>query len=197
MAEAQTVVLRGKTSFASVLPGDLVTNYNKDGKEWKLDLEIDEATAKTMKQYGIADRVKRKDNYLDGAPYLSFKIKELNNKGEPNEPLKITDILGNSWGSEKIGNKSVVDLKFVVMDYGRGKPKGVYPRSMRVLEHVPYKPKDFADIDEDDPYYKAALEAAERRKATEVDLNTAFGLNQPKVSTTVFDDDLDDDIPFA
>ena len=195
MADVQTVVLRGKTSFAKVLPDDLGLNYDKSAKEWKLDLEIDETTAKTMKQYGIADRVKRKDEYLDGAPYLSFKISEFNKRGEPNRPLEITDILGNAWGDEKIGNKSVVDLKFVVMDFGKGMKKGVYPRSMRVLEHVPFKIKAFNDLDESDPYYQAALEAAEKKKAAHADLNAAFGLNKTE-APVLATDDLSDDLPF-
>ena len=32
-------VIRGKTSFAKIL-GDPMLNYNKDGREWKMDLEI-------------------------------------------------------------------------------------------------------------------------------------------------------------
>jgi hypothetical protein len=198
MAEITIHTIRGKASFAKVLPDQLSLNYNKDGKEWKIDLEIDEATVKELKKLKIGDKIRRgepyekdgveKPAYLDGRPYLTFRQAELKRDGSPNNPIDIKDILGKPWDyTKEIGNGSVIDLKFAIVDNGVGKKKGMYPRAIRVLEHVPYERKTFTDLDPADPYYQAALEAQKAAKATVVDeaaeFRKDFGL-----------DDLDDDI---
>ena len=170
----QTVTIRGKTSFAKIL-GDPVLNYAKDGKEWKVDIVIDKNTVKELKGYGIEDRVKTKENYLDGQPFLSFKQKEFRNDGSPNFPIKVEDVHGEKWNQEtEIGNGSDVDVKFVIMDFGPGKKKGVYIRSVRVLKLVPFVRSEFAPLDESDPFYQEVIETP---KETE---------------TPPFDTDLDD-----
>jgi hypothetical protein len=78
MAEITIHTIRGKASFAKVLPDQLSLNYNKDGKEWKIDLEIDEATVKELKKLKIGDKIRRgepyekdgveKPAYLEGRP---------------------------------------------------------------------------------------------------------------------------------
>lgn len=151
----QTVVLRGEAMYAKVL-GDPVLNYNKDGKEWKLDFKLaDKNSEAELKKLGIADRIKSKENYLDGAPFLTFKQAEFRKDGvTPNQPIKVVDIAGKEWSQDKlIGNGSKVDVKFVVMDFGPGKKKGVYIRSIRVLDHVPYEKDEFPEIDENDEFF--------------------------------------------
>jgi hypothetical protein len=178
--DVQTITLRGKLSFAKVLEHQLSLNYNKDGREWKVDLEITPDDAKGLKSVGIADRVKTKDEYLSGNPFLSFKQAELKKDGSPNETIKVTDILGKPWDQEKeLGNGTVADLKFVVVDYGKGMKKGVYIRAIRVLEHVPYESKPFTALDESDPYFAAAQAAAAQGTQTQEQ-----------------DEDLNDEIPF-
>ena len=174
----QTVVFRGKASYAKIL-GDPVLNYSKDGKEWKMDLHIvDKDIIKEAKALGIGDKVKQKPNYLNGDPHLSFKQAELRKDGTPNFPIKVFDAAGKPWPENKlIGNGSDVDVKFVIMDYGPGKNKGMYIRSVRVLRLEEYSPQEFAPIDEDDEFYDEAAAAEEldaqeaRDEAVEVDNN--------------------------
>lgn len=176
-----TAVLRGKTSFAKIL-GDPVLNYSKDGKEWKMDLILPKEAIKEVKALGIGDRVKTKDNYADGQPFMTFKQAELRRDGTPNQPIKVYDIANRPWDESKlIGNGSDVDVKFVVMDHGPGKKKGVYIRSVRVLNLVPYAQEEFAPIDENDPYFEQYKATAEETAQFKQD----FGL----------EDDLDD-VPF-
>ena len=183
----QTVVLRGKASFAKIL-GDPVLNYNKDGKEWKMDLVIDKDTVKEVKALGIGDRVKTKEGYVDGRPHLTFKQSELRRDGTPNKPIPVKDILQKDWDHSKlIGNESDVEVKFVVMDHGPGKKNGVYIRSVRVLKLVEYDRKEFDAIDENDAFYEEALKAAKAAEAAE----QAEAVDQ----SAPFDADLDDDIP--
>ena len=61
-----------------------------------------------------------------------------------------------------IGNGSVVDVQFSVRDYGPGKKRGVYPRVIRVLDHVPYEGSGgLSAVSEEDEYYQKALAAQE------------------------------------
>ncbi len=160
-----TVVLRGKTSFAKIL-GAPVLNYSKDGKEWKMDLVLTKEAVKEVKQYGIGDRVKSKDNYLDGQPHLSFKQPEFRKDGTPNDPIKVVDITGkNPWDQTKLlGNDSDVEVKFRVVDYGVGKKRGVYIAAVRVLNHIPYETQEFAPLSADDEF-AGNLAAAEEMVA--------------------------------
>lgn len=186
-----TAVVRGKAMYAKVL-GDPILNYSKDGKEWKLDLVVDKAVQKEMKGYGIGERVRTKDGYADGQMFMSFKQKEFKTNGERNQPIEVVDILGKPWSQDKlIGNGSVIDVKFAIVDYGPGKKHGVYPRKIRVLEHVPYEGASFEPISEDDEYFAKAAAAAqedEARKAAEYEqFQKDFGLEE--------DDDLNDPLP--
>lgn len=165
-------------------------NYEKTGKQWSTDVVIDEATAKEMKQYGIADRVKRKDGYLDGQPFLSFKQKELQASGKENDPPEIVDITGKPWDqSKRIGNETVVDMKFNVVDFGVGKKKGVYPKKMRVLDHVPFEDSGFQPLDESDEFYQKAQEAQQEAAVRAAAEDRQF-------KKDFIGDDLDEELPF-
>lgn len=186
----QNVVIRGKLSFCKLLDHQLSLNYNKDGKEWKTDIQIDKETVKELKQYGISDRIKMKPEYLDGQPFLSFKQTEYKKDGvSRNEPVKIVDAAGNDWPQDKdneLGNGTVADVRFVVMDFGSGKKKGVYIRGVRVLDHVKFKREEFAPLSKDDQYFRAAVEAEEKNSNDLQEFQKDFGLTE---------DPLDDDIP--
>lgn len=169
--------LRGKASYAKII-GEPMLNYNKDGREWKMDLQLlDKGSVKDVKSWGIGDRIKNKENYLDGNPFMTFKQNEFRKDGvTPNQPIKVVDAAGNPWDEHKlIGNGSVVDVKFIVMDHGPGKMHGVYIRAVRVLDHVPYEPKEFDDLSEDDEFYKAAKEAEEELAQRERDIEMLKG----------------------
>lgn len=184
-----TAVIRGKAMYAKVL-GDPVLNYSKDGKEWKLDLVVDKSVKKEMASYGIGDRVRTKDGYADGQPFISFKQKEFKNNGDANQPIEVVDIVGKPWPQDKlIGNGSVIDVKFAVVDYGPGKKHGVYPRKIRILEHVPYETGGFEPLSEDDEYFAKAAALAQ-----EDDIKKAVEYQQFKEDFGV-EDDLDDDLP--
>lgn len=173
-------VIRGKTNYCKLL-GDPRLNYSGDGREWTVDILIDEDTIKELKKLGIDDKVRRKDNYLDNQPFLTFRQREFLPDGREADRPEVRDITNKLWDQEvNIGNGSVVDVKFVVKDYGKGKKKGMYLRSMRVMDHVPYD-DGFKEPDENDEYYEAYLKAT-AAAASNVDEQA---------------DELNDDIPFA
>lgn len=181
------VVLRGKTSFAKVL-GAPVGNPFDDNKNWSIDLILTPETVKEVKALGIADRIKRKEDYLDGQPHMTFRQAELRKDGTPNKPIRVVNIKGEDWDQDKlIGNGSDVDLKFAVADFGKGKKKGVYIRSIRVLKLVPYGgAPEFDPVDEDDEFFEEAQAAealeADRKAAEDKAFKKDFDL----------DDDIDD-----
>lgn len=160
--------LRGKTSYAKIL-GEPVLSYDKTQREWTMDLVIDKNTVKELKPLGISDRVKTKDEYNDGQPFLSFRQRELRpdpatGGTKPNDPIKVVQIDGKTpWPQDKlIGNGSTVDVRFEVRDYGPGKKKGVYIRSVRVLDLVPFEREEFKPLDETDEFYQKAQQVMVR-----------------------------------
>ncbi len=169
-----SAVIRGKTSYAKIL-GDPVPNYEKTGREWKFDLQIDDGTVKEVKALGIGDRVKSKDAYLNGAPYLSFRQKELRRDGTKNGPIKVVDINGQPWPQDRlIGNGSTVDVRFAVVDFGVGKKKGIYVRAVRVLDHVPFERPDFDPVDEKDEFFEKAKASAPETTNNDLDEDMPF-----------------------
>lgn len=114
-----------------------------------------------------------------------------------NKPIRVADILDKDWDpkldaqgnpTNLLGNGTVADVKFQKVDYGKGKPLGVYVRSIRVLKLVPYGSSgaSFEAISEDDEFYneaKAALDALEAdKKAADTSFREDFDL----------EDDIDD-----
>lgn len=188
-----TYVIRGKLSYPKIVGYDaLALNYGKDAKEWSVDVQIDKATEKDFKSWGISNKIKSRDGYLDGAPYVRFKRAEFSKftdeDGNPkrNKPIEIVNIAGRPWGEDLIGNETVADIKFDVVDYGQ--QTGMYIQKIRVLEHVPYKKgSDMPELSEDDKYF---AEFAKEAKANDV-ADRAFRQDFNIAS----DDDLDDDLP--
>jgi len=193
-----TLVYRGKLQYAKVL-GEPVPNYAKDGKEWKFDFipnDPDNA-AKELKSLGVGDRLRSAENTdgeprYDGAKFLTFKQRAERNDGSPNNPVRVLDIHNNPWPQDVLlGNETVADVKFVVIDNGKGKFKGIYPRSIRVLDLVPYTSQEFEPIDEDDEFFKKAKE-----QERQIALLSGLRANPAgKSGESVSLDDLDDDIP--
>lgn len=197
IGKSQRMVVRGKTSYAKIL-GDPVLNYSKDGKEWKMDLVIDDATAKEFKAAGIGDRVKSKEGYLDGKKYVTFKQAEFRKDGETrNDPIEVVDILGDAWNHKTLlGNDTDVEVTFAVVDHGPGKKHGMYIRKVRVLKLVPYDGNAVAEIEEGDPFFAEAEAARIRKAAEEAQFKKDFGLEPPIMDVIKGDvtEDLDDSV---
>jgi len=172
----QIVYLRGKLQWAKVF--DLVPNYNKDGYEWTFDLALDKDGEKQAKQYKVLKTKEKGENTV-----LSFKQKELRSNGSANNPITVTDAGGKPWPTDTaLGNDTVADVKFEIWDFGPGKFPGIYPKAIRVLDHVPYERQEFAPLSADDEFFSKASEAEKDFPATDT-FRKDFGLSE----------DLDDD----
>jgi len=189
-----TLVYRGKLQYAKVL-GDPVDNYAKDGKEWRFDFipNDQENAARELRRLGVGDRLRTKEDAegnlrYDGQAFMTFKQKALKADGTPNKPIRVITINGKEWPQNVLlGNGTVADVTFVVIDYGRGRFKGVYPRTIRVLDLVPYTNNQEGPLPPDDEYAMSA-EEQERQLAL-------LAGRAPKAPEPVSDELLNDEIP--
>lgn len=176
-------VIRGVAHWAKILGAPRKNNFD-DGREWTIDVTPDKEGRTLLRKLGIADRLREpKEGDSREESYISFRHRELMADGSPAEPIRVVDAAGDAWDDSRlIGNGSVVDVKFKVKDYGKGKKKGVYIRAVRVLELVPYASQEFAPLSSDDEYFAAGADEGEVARLPD-------GL-EPELA-----DDLDDDVP--
>jgi len=174
-----TVFMSGEVYWAKVL-GNPRPNYNGDAREWSFEFEPDEHGIAKLKQHKLTDRLKDKYEDQGRGKFIVLRRTEFSKDGNPNTPIRIYDGEGNEWDKTKLlGNKTKVDVKLDIRDYGPGKKKGVYPVAIRVKELVPYQSSEFGGMDR---------EATEEVEVTE---------KPPKRKDTFKQDfDLDDDVPF-
>lgn len=224
------LTLRGRVNYAKLL-GQPVDDYEANqgrgnGKEWKVDFILGDPNVRgsvkeqqdRLKKAGIGDKVKQKEDYLDGRPFIPLRHKAKKADGTDNDPPNVVDVRGEPWPQKKlIGNESVVDMKIRAVDYGKGFKRGIYIAGVRILDHVPYVQNEFDDLDPDDPYAMAA--AGRRDPEPEDEAEPEAGDDeQPEEETppparrrrvveetedrprqrrrVVDDEDLDDDVPF-
>ena len=144
------MILRGRVAWAKVL-GTPKDGYTKGEREWSIDFELDEeAKAKYLKEGGSDFYVKSKENHPLGE-YLAFKRKEIRQDGTPAKPITVKDAKGNDWDPQtKIGNGSLVDVKFALNEVKVGRETRLKPSliAIRVLELVPYEGKDDGEFEE-------------------------------------------------
>lgn len=148
--------LNGKVFWAKIL-GDPVDNYQKDGKEWTMDFVPDKEGLATLKNLGLEKKIRNKDD--ERGDFIQLRQREYRANGKKNDPITVVDAKNRPWNREtKIGNGSDVEVKIDVADYGKGKPMGVYPRAVRVLDLVAYVRQEFAELPEDNKYVEKADE---------------------------------------
>jgi hypothetical protein len=147
----------GKIQWAKVL-GDPVPNFSKDGFEWTFDLVPNEEGLALFAELGIMDKMKK--SKTGGPDFIRFTQKKQQANGRENFPITVVDARNRPWDpkivdgkvTNAIGNDSLVEVKFKVNNYGVGKPTGVYPQAIRILEHKEYVRQEFAPLPEDSPY---------------------------------------------
>lgn len=176
MADSTTVFVKGKIYWPKIL-GQPRMNYEGTGREWTYELEPEDVSF--LKEAKLLDRLKEK--YEDRGPYLNLRKPEKDREGQPNEPIRVYDENNEPWDSSKlIGNGSEADVKLRIVDYGKGKKKGIYTTAIRITNLVTYVSNEFAGMDSD-----------VSSKPTK-----AKGKSSAAKTADTWGDDLDDDIPF-
>jgi hypothetical protein len=178
---ATTYYVKGKIYWPKIVGnGALHDNYERTGREWSYEFEPEDVDF--LKQERLLDRLKEKDDAKnpDKGPFLNLRKPEFTRNGEKNEPIRIYNSDDTVWDeSVMIGNGTSVDAKLRVVDYGKGKKKGIYTTALRVTELVPYVSNEFGGMDSTPSKPTKAKGAAKSAK-----------------SAADYIDDLDDEIPF-
>lgn len=158
--------------------------YDK-GPSWSVEINPDEKSRAMLKKHGLMEKFKRdKTHRKDGTAaknvrdydFVRLTILENRADGTKNKAPEIIDASGRPWGTDEMGNGTVVDILCRYVDYGT--TKGLYYKKMRVLKHVPYEGgSDFEPLSEDDEFFASPSPVAD-------------------TPSPAFDTDLDDDVPF-
>lgn len=165
MTNRSTVFVSGKVYWAKIF-GDPRPNYDGDAREWTIELVPDDV--QFLKDHKLLDRLKDKEDAKnpDKGDYLVLRKKEMTADGKTNEPIRVYDKDNAPWDSNQLlGNGTGVDAKLTIVDYGKGKKKGIYIQALRVTDLVPYISNEFggmdndAGFDEPKPKRKTAKEA--------------------------------------
>lgn len=181
---------RGPSWYAKVFEAQ--PGYKGKGLFYTIDVGVNDKNAKMAKDQGLNvknkdEKLKEKDKPLMG-DFVSFKQNAVKKDGNPAFPPKVVDANGQKWpDGKKIGNGSIVDVKYQWIDYGddmdEDKRYGRYLMGVRVLSLVEYEDGGFPPLDEDDEFFgKDAEERAIEDK-----------INEVAETATDFDDLEDDD----
>jgi hypothetical protein len=175
--------------WAKVIGQPRPNKFADNAREWSIDVYPDEESMKTLKKLGLTKKLRENE---DGEDFITFRQKELRQDGTANEPIRIVDRNDEPWGGDLIGNGSVVDVKFVVRDYGA--QKGTYIRALRVVDHVEFKSKDFAPISSDDEFFSGGKQEEKSPFEMKNGSTTTSTCKKRLPGKTVLED-LDDDLP--
>lgn len=176
---SKTVFATGFLMWAKIV-GDsaLQPNYERTGREWSLDFYPDDTSF--LKEHKLLDRLKENDE----GDYIRIKKSEFDREGKKNKPFRIYTADDEAWDEETlIGNKSRVDMKLSIVNWGAGKKKSIYATAIRVTEHVPFKSNEFAGMDNKTAVKDDSVAEKPKRSAS-----------KPKEQTIL--EELDDDLPF-
>lgn len=136
----------GLSRYARVF-GEPHRNYNDDGNEWSIDVELEGEELDKFKRLGLGEKKVKEKN---GVTYVSFLRPEVSKykskaagKEVKNKHIPVTDAQGNPWPDQtSIGNGSKIEVTFgVTVIPPHGKFKGGQKATIfgiKVLEHVPY-----------------------------------------------------------
>lgn len=139
------MIISGKARWAKIL-GAPHWGYEEKNKEWSVDVYPDADTVKKLKSEGLGKKLKDKGN----GTFITFKRRELKQDGTPNTPIRVVDDKGQAWNPKvKIGNDSVVNVNFLINEWGKGE-KSANILSLQVWEHVPYEGGEFPTREDDD-----------------------------------------------
>lgn len=182
---------RGPSWYAKVF--EPVPGYKGKGSFYTIDVGVTDKNKKMADEQGLPIKNKDEKQRAKGQPlmgdFVSFKQSATKKNGESAFPPRVVDIHGKDWPNDaKIGNGSIIDVKYQWVDYGddmdEDKRYGRYLMGVRVLDHVAYE-GGFPALDEDDEFFgKDAEERAIEEKIKEV-----------RETATDFDD-LEDESPF-
>ncbi len=145
-------IKQGQIYYAKVF-GNGGRNYNDDGDEWSFDFIPSAETMAEMEAEGVTAKPRNRGD--ERGDFYTFSKPVLKKDGSAAKPIEIVDRKGKPWPADKaIGNKSTVDIKYLIKEYEYKKKKGLKRAilAIRVLEHIPYEPGDREDFNYGDEW---------------------------------------------
>jgi len=121
-------MIQGKARWAKITgaPGKA---FNPGEFEWSIDVEVDDAAKATLIADGFADKIKVKD----GVEFITFKRKSVKADGTPSAPIRVVAQDKTPWPDDKkIGNGSVINVKYAINEWTFGKKTGIKPSILAV-----------------------------------------------------------------
>ena len=118
-------------------------NFNRDGYEYSIDVQLTPAEAKKLKDEGLNVRDR------DGIPTIKFKLPAERKDGTKNDAPKVVDADNMPLTGPGIGNGSKVRVKYRTYDweFGRKKGKSAALVAVQVVDLVPYAGGDEEDFE--------------------------------------------------
>jgi hypothetical protein len=139
------LIVTGTAKWAKVQEVDRrFPDEKTGGGTWSINVELDAAGVKTVKDAGMGHRLKETE---EGTKYIQLKRKEKKYTGELREPPKVIDAETNAFKG-LIGNGSKVKVLAYTYDNKQTKKSEAMLDTVQVLELVPYKRKqDFEPVE--------------------------------------------------
>lgn len=118
-------------------------NFNRDGYEYAIDLQVSPEEAKKLKAQGLNVRDK------DGIPTIKFKLPAERKDGTKNEAPAVVGADNMPFSGPGIGNGSKVRVKYRIYEweFGRKKGTGCALQAVQVIDLVPYEGGDSEDFE--------------------------------------------------
>lgn len=139
------MIIKGKAFWCKIV-GDPVQAYDKDEKEWCIDVgQLDEATIEKLTKMGMRPSY-IKDKGDERGKFLQLRRKALKTDGTPAQPIEIQDAHGEPWdGKTLIGNGSTINVAIGLNTVKWKGDQWLKPSliSVQVWDLVPYQPKGF------------------------------------------------------
>ena len=151
-------MIQGKAFWCKLL-GEPVINKFTGEREWTIDVVLDKKAVKQLTDEGLAKKIKKNAN---GEPFIKFKKKEFFTQKDGTqkraENIRIVGPDREEWDPKtKIGNGSVVNVKFKIKEYP-SVGAAAYIQAVQVVNHIPYE--------DDFPEYNEAPTSTEPQVAT-------------------------------
>lgn len=143
-------LIQGKAMWCKIV-GAPVPGYQNGPPEWTFDLVIDKDTQKKLLKIGVAPQY-LKDN-ADGETFVRFTRKATKRDGSEGKPIKIVDHKNQDWGTDLIGNGSILNVSFTLNPVGAGTAARLKPSvlAVQVWNLEKYSPKATFKTREDLP----------------------------------------------
>lgn len=136
------MLISGKSYWTKIIGEPRLGFADDPVPEWSMDVALDPASVKALKDAGCSSYIKNKDDAR--GDFVSLKRKSVKQDGTPAKPIKVVDHHNEPWDRRLIGNGSTVNVS-IALNPRKYKGKEFLKPSIlavQVWELVEYQPKE-------------------------------------------------------